>query len=161
MKRTHPSAVIGLVLAGLVAGFLFETAIVASAHPILVPPYAMAATLAAIGVIVVLLAWPIRRAVRGTVKTRIDPFRALRIAVLAKASALVGALLAGAGAGILGYLLTRTVLPAGPSIAQAVALVVGGLVLLVGGLMGEYFCTLPPPGDDDAPPGDGEPNHAH
>lgn len=159
MKRTHPSAVIGLLIAGLVAGFLFETAVVGSGHPMLVPPIAMAVTLAAIGVIVMLLAWPIRRAVRSTVKTHIDPFRALRIAVLAKASALVGALLTGAGGGILVYLLTRTVLPGGSSIVMAASLVGGGIVLLIGGLVGEYFCTLPPPSDGDQPHG-GDPHHA-
>lgn len=149
MRRTHPSALVGLAIVGIAAGFLFETAFVANGRPILVPPVAMPATLAGIGIIVVVLAWPIRRAVRGSVKTRIDPFRAMRIAVLAKASALVGALLAGAGAGILAYLLTRSVLPGGPSIGLAIALVAGGVVLMVGGLVAEYFCTLPPPSDDE------------
>ena len=47
--------------------------------------------------IVVALALPIRRATRGTLAAPVNPFWALRIAILAKASSIVGAGLAVAG----------------------------------------------------------------
>ena len=50
------------------------------------------------------LAWPVRRSVRSGI--RIDPFRALRAATLARASSLLGAIMAGVGAGLLAFLLS-------------------------------------------------------
>jgi hypothetical protein len=109
-------------------------------------------TLIAIAAIVVILAVPIRRAVLGRSKARIDPFHATRVAVLAKASSLSGALLTGSGIGILAYELTRPVLPAADSIWLAVIATFGAAVLLAAGLVAEHMCTLPPPSDEDDVP---------
>ncbi|MFC6356763.1 DUF3180 domain-containing protein [Luethyella okanaganae] len=147
MRRTHATSLIVFGLVGVVIGYLVDTAAAASGLPVLVPPLSLPFTLVAIGAIVVLLAVPIRRAVKGTSKTRIDPFRAMRVAVLAKASSLSGVLLAGGGIGILLYLLSRSIVPALGSIWLAIATVLGAVVLLVAGLVAEHFCTLPP-GDD-------------
>jgi hypothetical protein len=156
VNRTHPTPLIGLGVAGIVAGYLIQLGIVASGDPMLLPPLSLPITLLAIGVIVVLLALPIRRAVRGTSKARIDPFRAMRTAVLAKACSLSGALLAGAGVGLLLFVLTRTVLPGLDPVWLTSAAAAGGVLLMVGGLIAEFFCMLPPPEDDehetDTPP---------
>lgn len=149
MKRTHATTLVALGIVGVAIGFLLETTLVAVGAPILVTPLALPVTLLAIGVIVVLLAIPIRRAVRGTVTTRIDPFRAMRIAVLAKACALAGALFGGWGIGMLVYVLTRTLPPTAGTVWLCAAAAVGGVALMVGGLIAEYFCTLPPPSDED------------
>ena len=106
--------------------------------------------------IVVVLAWPIRRAVRGTSKQRVDPFRAMRIAALAKASSLVGALVLGFGVGLALFLLTRAVVPSLGNVWLALATAIGAGLLLAGGLIAEWFCTLPP---DD--PETDEETHAH
>ena len=68
-------------------------------------------------------------------------------ALVAAGSALGGALLGGAGLGIVGYLLSRSVLPALGSVTMAVAAAVGAILLLVAGLVAEYMCFIPP--DDD------------
>lgn len=152
MKRTSPAALALLALGGAVVAFLAELAIAASGLPIIIPPISLSFTLVAIGVIVVLLAWPIRRAVRATVTVHIDPFRAMRVAVLAKASAFSGALFTGAGIGLLFYLLSRSVAPVTTSLWLAVAMAAGGLILLIAGLVAEYFCVLPPDDrDNDSP----------
>jgi hypothetical protein len=86
--------------------------------------------------------------VKGTAKSRVDPFYATRAVVLAKASSLTGALLGGAAVAVLVFLLTRSVIPPVSSLALAIATVVAGIVLLVGGLIAEKMCTLPPTDDD-------------
>lgn len=152
MRRSHPTPLIVLALIGLVAGFLLELAAAASGAPILVPPLTLPLTLLAIGVIVVVLAWPIRQSTRGNGNARpVNPFFAMRVAVLAKASSFSGSLLLGAGLGIVLYLLSRSVLPAVPSVWLAVATAAGAAVLLIGGLVAEFFCTLPPGSDQDDP----------
>jgi hypothetical protein len=147
VNRTRVTSLIALAIAGAVVGYLGELAFVAAGGAAIVPPISLPVTLVGVGAVVVALAWPIRRAVKGTVKTRIDPFRAMRVAVLAKASSLVGALLTGAGAGILLFLGTRSVLPGLGSVWLAIATTAGAAILLAAGLLAEHFCTLPP-GDD-------------
>lgn len=154
MKRTGPTPVLILALVGAVAGFLVELSLVSSGKPILVAPLSLPVTLVVIAAIMISLAIPIRRATHGNAKARIDPFRALRIAVLAKASSLSGALLVGVTLGMLVYMLTLKVLPSSSSVSLAVGALIGAVVLLVGGLIAEHMCTLPP--DDQL----GEENHA-
>jgi hypothetical protein len=149
VRRTHATPLIGLGVAGIVIGFLVETGIVAAGQPLLVPPVSLPITLIAIAAIIILLAIPIRRAVLHSSIRHIDPFRAARVAVLAKASSLAGALLTGTGVGVLAYLLSRSVLPGGGTIWLAVVATFGAAVLLAAGLVAERLCTLPPPSDED------------
>jgi len=150
VKRTSAAVlwVVGLVLVGV--GLLTDAALAASGNALLVPPITLSVTLAVIGGVVVALAWPIRRAVKGTAKLRMDPFRAARTAVLAKACSLVGAVFAGFATGMLVFVLTRSVVADASSIWLTALAVIGGLILLGCGLVAEWFCTLPPPSDDDA-----------
>jgi len=71
--------------------------------------------------------------------------------VLAKACGLSGALLTGAGIGILLFIFTRDVLPASNAVLLTALGTAGAVVLLVAGLVAEYFCTLPPDDKDDDP----------
>ena len=148
MTRTRPSMLLLMGLLGGVAGWFLETALVAGGRAAFIPPVTLAAALALIGIIVVALALPVYRVVKGTAKTRVDPFYATRAVVLAKASSLTGALLGGAAVAILLFLLTRSVIPPVGSLALAIATVVAGIVLLAGGLVAEKMCTLPPSDDD-------------
>jgi hypothetical protein len=149
MKRTQPTPLIALGLAGLVVGFLVELAATAWGSPIIVPPVTLPVALVLIAGMLVVLAWPIRQATRGRTSRRVDPFRAMRIALLAKASSLSGTLLLGVGAGIVVFILTRSVVPAVTSLWLALGMALGAVILLVGGLVAEHFCTLPPDDDND------------
>jgi hypothetical protein len=151
MKRTRPTSLIGLGVLGLVVGFLGEFAAASSGLAVFVPPLTLPITLVAVAIIVVAFAVPIRRAVRGRSSRRIDPFQATRIVVLAKACGLSGALLTGAGIGILLFIFTRDVLPASNAVLLTALGTAGAVVLLVAGLVAEYFCTLPPDDKDDDP----------
>jgi uncharacterized membrane protein len=152
VKRTRATAVIALALLGFVLGLLGEVAAAASGRAIIVPPVTLPLTLIVVSAVVVMLAWPIRQVTRGRGRRLVDPFRAMRIAVLAKASSLSGALLLGAGLGIVAFILTRSVVPAVTSSWLAIAMTLGAGILLAGGLMAENFCTLPPD-DDEVQPG--------
>jgi hypothetical protein len=149
MTRTRATPLLALGLAGLVVGFLLELAATAWGSPLIIPPFTLPIALVLIAVILVVLAWPIRQATRGRASRRVDPFKAMRIALLAKASSLSGTLLLGFGLGIVLFILTRSVVPAVTSLWLAIGMAFGSVVLLVGGLVAEHFCTLPPDDDHD------------
>jgi hypothetical protein len=151
VNRTRATPLVGLAALGFVAGFLLEYGLEAYGRPLLVPPLTLPFTLLVIAGVVVGFAIPIRRTVTGRRNTRIDPFQAMRIVVLAKASSLVGALLTGAALGAVLYFTTRPVLPAIGSMWLAIASCVGAAVLTTAGLIAEHLCTLPKDEDDDAP----------
>lgn len=148
MKHTRVPTLLILAVVGGAIGALLEIALAANGRPIVNLPITLAIALPVIGGIVVTLAIPIRRMTRGSDKPRVDPFYATRIVMLAKASALTGALVAGFGIGVLAYLLTRSVIGVG-SVAQAIATIVGAGVLLAAGLVAERMCTVPPHDDND------------
>lgn len=149
MKRTHASTLVAFGFAGLAVGYLGELALVSGGAQAVVPPVSLAITLVGVAALVLAFAWPVRQAVRGTAKRRIDPFRAARTAVLAKASSITGALVLGGGVGIVAFLLTRSVLPPASTVWTAVATAIGAALLLAAGLVAEYFCTLPPDEPDE------------
>ena len=149
MTRTPPALLLVLGLAGAVAGWVLELVMVSMGRPLLPQPVTLGIALGVIGVANVIAALPVWRVVRKVAGARVDPFYATRVVLLAKASSLAGALVSGLGAAILVFLLTRSVLPAAGSVSMAVVTLIGAVVLLVGGLVAEKMCTLPP--DDDAP----------
>lgn len=150
MSRTKPTVLVLLAVFGGGLAWLLEVALTTSGRAIILPPFTLAFALFAIGVIVVLMALPVRRATRGTATKRVDPFYAARTAMLAKASSLSGAIVVGAGLGIAAYLLSRSV-PAVGSVTLALATAVGAILLLIAGLVAEHMCTIPP--DDSTPDG--------
>ena len=150
MKLTSVVTLVLFAGAGITIGVLLQVALAQSGQPGVRPPLTLAVVLAAMGVIDILLAWPVRRAAKGTKRARVDPFFATRVVVLAKASSITGAVLAGSAIGFIAYLLTRTVPPVG-SIGFSTAMLVGACVLMIGGLIAEQMCKLPPD--------EGEENH--
>lgn len=167
MRRTSVSALLVLALIGGVLAGLVQTALAGSGRAVLVAPVTLPIALAAIGAIVIVLALPIRRMTRGPRRGAaaaqtataarpggdpVDPFYATRVVMLAKASALTGALLSGVGAGMLVYLLSRSVVPGVGSVASAALGLVGAIALLVCGLVAEHMCRIPPRDEDDDPP---------
>ena len=153
MKRTSIALLVGLVGIGAAVAYLGELFLQTSGGITLVPPYSIELSLIVIAIAVVVLAVPVRRRVTGKRAHPLDPFYAVRVAVLAKASALTGSILLGAGVGILVILLGRPVLPDWNLLLPAIGLGVCALVLVVAGLIAEWMCVLPPDDTDrpDAP----------
>lgn len=152
MSRTRPTHLLVLALTGALAAWLIELALVSGGRPVLVPPLTISVVLALIAVIVAAMAWPVRKVSRGVPGARVDPFYAARVVVLAKASSLTGAILGGAGIGILVHLSSRTVLPGVGSLLLAGAMALAAIMLIAGGLLAEHWCTIPPDDDENAGP---------
>jgi len=161
MTRTPPLVLVVLGVLSAVVALLLQLALGAFGLSKLVPQLTLSVTLVLIAVIVVVLALPVRRATRGSrssdsgrrpaQKRRVDPFYATRVVLIAKASAVAGAILAGAGVGVLVELLTRPV-SAASTVWGAVAMLVAAVLVLVAGLVAESWCTVPPE-DDEKPQG--------
>jgi hypothetical protein len=141
--------IVSLVVVAAVAGYLIELAIVANGGFAFAPPVSLPITLTAIAIVIVALAIPVRRRVTGKKKERLDPFYAVRVAILAKSSSLTGALLTGLGAGIVAHALSLPILNS-DLLGRGIAQTVGAALLLAAGLISERMCTLPP---DKSEPG--------
>lgn len=157
MTRTKPAHLVLLAAFGAVAAWLLELVLVSTGRAVIVPPFTIAVVLALLGVIVAAMAWPVRKVSRRVEGATVDPFYATRVVVLAKASSLGGALLAGAGAGVIAHLLSRTVVPGVGSVAMSIAMTAAAVLLVIGGLLAEHWCTIPPDDDDATPDPQGTP----
>lgn len=146
MKHTSALTLVVFAVLGVASGALLQMWLAQSGQPGVRPPVSLAVGLALIGVVDLALAWPIRKVAKGAARVRVDPFYATRVVVLAKASAISGALLAGGAAGFAAYLLSRSVTPVG-SIGFFISMFAGAIVLMVCGLVAEHMCKLPP--DDE------------
>ncbi|BDV29549.1 DUF3180 domain-containing protein [Microbacterium terricola] len=153
MKRTGAVVLLSAAAAGAVIGYLLDYALTASGRATFTPAVTLPILLIVLGVFVVAMAWPIRQATRGTSTARVNPFRAVRVAMLAKASSILGAALGGVGLGLLGFLLTRPVVPSLGSLGPLIATVVCGAVLVAAGLLAEHLCTIRKDDDDEQPGG--------
>ncbi|MBC7549937.1 MAG: DUF3180 domain-containing protein [Cellulomonas sp.] len=113
-------------------------------------PWLVVAVLVVISSIVFAMGWAVRQFLRGK-KPTLDPLRAARTAVLAKASSYTGSLLAGWYVAQLLLVLGDLDVASRRARAVSAAAAVGGSVLLaVVGLIVERFCRVPPP--SDSPP---------
>ena len=149
MKRTSAGLLAALALRGGGVGFLLDHLLTAGGRATFTPSLLLPVLLLLIAAAALGVAWPVRRSVRSGV--RIDPFRALRAATLARSSSLLGAIMAGFGAGLLVFLLTRPIEPPVGSTVAMVALIASAIVLVVAALVAEQFCTLPKDPDDSEP----------
>ncbi len=121
----------------------------AMGRPTFSPAASLPTILGLLGAVIVVLAVPVHRAVRGQGGRRINPFQALRIAMLAKASSLLGAASFGFSLGLLVFLTTRPVTPSLGSMGTIIATLVCAIVLVVAGLVAEQLCTIRKDDDDD------------
>ena len=149
MRRTSAGVLVVLALLGGGVGFLLDHLLTASGRVTFTPSFLLPVLLLLIAAASLGVAWPVRRSVRSGV--RIDPFRALRAATLARASSLLGAIMAGFGAGLLVFLLSRPIVPPVGSTVAMLALIGSAIVLVIAALVAEQFCTLPKDPDDSEP----------
>jgi Protein of unknown function (DUF3180) len=147
VTRTKPASLLLLAVLGGGLMWFIETALAASGRAVVLPPVTLGVALVLIGVIIVAMALPVRRVSRGVANARVDPFYATRVLMLAKASSLSGALLGGGGLGIVGYLLSRSVVASPNALTMSIVAAVGAILLLVAGLVAEHMCSIPP--DDE------------
>ncbi|GAA2076536.1 DUF3180 domain-containing protein [Microbacterium hatanonis] len=154
MKRTGAGVLVGAAVLGIVAGFVLDTALSSAGRPTFAPAVTLPILLLLVGGAVIALAIPIRRATRGLATTAVNPFRALRIAILAKASSIVGAAVGGVAVGLLLFLFTRPVTPSVGSMGTTIATAICGGILVAAALVAEHLCTIRKDDDDEQPGGD-------
>jgi hypothetical protein len=160
MRRTGPGILVLAAALGAGAGFLLDQFLTAGGRSTFTPVVTLPILLVVLGAIDVALAIPLYRATRGRTSAPVNPFRAVRIAMLAKASSLVGAAIGGFAVGLLVFLLTRPVIPSVGSMATVIATIVCGAALVAAGLVAEHLCTIRKD-DDDEHPGEGDTGVTH
>ena len=112
-------------------------------------PWLVAAVEVLIAAVVFSMGWAVRQFLRGR-RPGLDPIRAARTAVLAKASCYTGALLSGWYGGQTIALVTDLATHGnGGRAVGAGAATAGAVVLAAVGLVVEWFCAVPPPEDDE------------
>ncbi|WP_431074372.1 DUF3180 domain-containing protein [Microbacterium phyllosphaerae] len=149
MKRTSVGLLVVLALLAGAAGYVLDHMLTAMGRTTFTPSLLLPVLLLLIAAASLGVAWPVRASVRQGI--RIDPFRATRAVTLARASSLVGAIMAGFGAGLLVFLLSRPVDPPVGSTVAMLALIGSAIVLVVAALIAEQFCILPKDPDDSEP----------
>ncbi len=154
MKRTGPGILIVAAVIGAGAGFVLDQILTATGRATFTPAVTLPILLVLLGAVVVALALPIRRATRGKLAAPVNPFWALRIAMLAKASSIVGAVVAGLAGGLALFLLTRPVPPSVGSLGAVIATAVCAAALIAAGLYAEHLCTIRKDKDDEQPGGE-------
>jgi hypothetical protein len=154
MRRTSAGVLLLAAALGVAAGFLLDQLLTSAGRPTFTPAVTLPILLLLLGAVVVALAVPIRRATLGGSTAAVNPFRAVRIAMLAKASSIVGAVIGGLGAGLWIFLATRPVPPSLGSLGTVIATTVCGGLLVVAGLVAEHLCTIRKDDDDEQPGGD-------
>jgi hypothetical protein len=149
-----------LAAIGAVIGFLLQLALAAASAPKFRPELTFGATLALIGIVVVVLAIPVYRATHGALRQPVNSFYATRVVVLGKASSLAGSLLSGLGIGLIIEVLTHAGTTTGETVLRVLATLGGAVLLLAGGLVAEFLCRVPPRDEDDDHPDRG-PERVH
>jgi len=157
MRRT-PIRVLVLTFVGvtLVGTFVMR---VLAAQAVRVAPVAWIEWVAilALAGLIFWMGWAVRAYQKGH-KPDLDPLRAARTFVLAKAAALTGAILAGRYlASVLDVLGDLDIASQRNRAVAAGIAAVCSVVLCVVGLLVEKFCELPPPDEDATTPGTQDP----
>jgi len=154
MKPTKILTLSLMSLAIAAGAFFVSRILVSNGMAIPVSPTNLIITLTGISVLVLILTIPIWRyknALKQVGKQRpkrVDPFYAVRVLLLAKASAIAGAVFLGWHLGVLIALLTLPVSAATVAIQNSVALI-ASLFLAVAGYIAEQICKLPEDKDPD------------
>lgn len=144
LQRTGWFPIVAVAIVGFGVGYLTQTALSASGRPPLVPPYSLPATLITVSAIVIGFAIPLRRAITGASKKRVNPFVAVRVVAAAKATIISGALFFGFGIGILLYFGLRTVAPEASAWWPVIVTAISGALQVAVGLVAEWLGRVPP-----------------
>ena len=150
MKPTKIFTLLGWVIPAATAGYLYSRFVVASGGQVPVAPLNLILTFLAISVILAIFAAPMFRYRRELAAQRqnssaprpkrLNPFYAVRLVMLAKATAIAGALFAGWQLGVIWFQLSSPVTPG--SVWQNLAALVANIVMIVIALVIERICRI-------------------
>lgn len=164
LRPTEPATLVVAALAAAGVAWLSISNFYQDLPPMIWPPVVVIGGVAALEAAVARNLWiRIQTPGRVTAGRRgqaggepVDPLAVARYAVLAKASSLAGAILTGAYAGFLPWLLieSRRLPAAGAELPPAIGGLLASIALMVVGLLLERACRVPEPPDEppDQPP---------
>ena len=148
---------IGFLAVGLVLSISVIQLLAGNGLAFPLSPNSLLITLPLTGIVVYLASWPIyryRKAVEGFSQgprpARPNPFYAFRVMVLSRATALAGSLFLGWHLGAGFWLLAFSVAP-GALLGPTGFGVLGSVLMLAGGLLGQSNCKAPKNGDGEEP----------
>lgn len=144
MQRTSSSTLVVWTVVGAVLAPVVDVVLERQGFSLPGLPWFAVLGMLILAVILLVLGWPIKKWNDGDRTREIDPLQAARVAIMAKASALTGAGLAGWYVGNAGYYFLSA-----PGIRNDLA---GGMlfagicaaVLMIVGIIVEGFCEIPP-----------------
>jgi hypothetical protein len=154
MKPTKLSLLLLISIPSTLASFFVASFMVGRGLQVPVSPSNLLITLAAISAVLLVLSIPIWR-YRSALKQkpsqrpkRVDPFYAVRVLLLAKASALAGVLFASWHLGVVIFTLSRAVVVQSLVLQNAFGFI-ASVMLIVAALITEQICRLPQDSDPD------------
>ena len=150
MKKTNPLVLLGLTPFGFGVGYALDWVLVAKGQAALPVPWSLSISLVLIGIAVLALGIRVRWAQKPEPRRRIDPIAAVTIVQLAKASATGGAVMVGATAGMLAFVVSRPVV-VDSILPSNIVGIVAAVVLVVLALIAERLCVLPPQNPEGEP----------
>jgi hypothetical protein len=150
MKSTKISTLLLVTISTAVVSFFVVRLLVANGNPLPVSPLNLLITLVAIALVILTLSLPIwnyKNAVKKkpAVK-RVDPFYAVRVLLLSKASSISGSIFLGWHTGAVTSQLISPV-TAGSALLQNGAGALASLVLIASSITTERICRLPDDSD--------------
>jgi hypothetical protein len=156
MKPTKVLTLLGWVVPAATAGYLLSKVVTTNGGQVPITPVNLIVTFAAISVILVSFAVPMlryRRALAEQLKNaanprpkRLNPFYAVRLLILAKATAITGAIFTGWHLGVIWMQLSSPVTT--DSIWQNVGALITSIVMVVVGMIVERICRIKDDGAD-------------
>lgn len=143
-RRTPWHYYVIAAVAGLVAGMALAYFTRNSSVNVLGSSWVVPVILGLLGILVLVLAWTVRRYAKGELKD-IDPRRAFNTLVAAKSLSIAGAVLAGWYVGQLVVVLPRGDSPYYSEVILECAVSAGiGCFDVIAGIVAEWWCQLPP-----------------
>ena len=148
MKPTRPLVLLFVTLATATTAFFIAGFLVGRGFSIPASPSNLVVTVAAIATVLLALAVPIwryRAALKdhsGKRPKRVDPFYAVRVLLLAKASSMGGSLFLGWHLGVISFQMATPVVAFSPLLQNLLG-AFSSLVLIIAALVTEQICRLP------------------
>lgn len=150
MQRTRLRTLLLLAIGTAAVGWFVLRVLSRHGRDVPAVPWPMVALLVLLAVVVFVMGWQVRQYLRGK-NPSLDPVRAARTAALAKAACYAGALLTGWYVAQVLAVVDMLQIEAQRDRAGAAALAgLGAVVLVVAGMLAEWFCRIPPPQDDSS-----------
>jgi hypothetical protein len=144
MQRTSSSTLALWAVIGTVLAIVVDVVLESQGFSLPGMPWFAIIGMLVLAAVLLVLGWPIKKWNDGDRTKEIDPIQAARVAVMAKASALTGAGLAGWYLGNAGYYFLSAPGVRNDFAAGMLVAMISAAALMVVGIIVEGFCEIPP-----------------